>query len=68
MRNALLRAGWLPFPGGRLLSCDYAGAAAGQLCQAELAAVELEAQPPADMLLVLRHHGELGLGLRALGL
>ena len=57
MCNALRRAGWVPFPGGRWMSCDYTAAAAGRVCQAELATIELELQPPASALLVLKCHG-----------
>lgn len=59
MRNALLRAGWLPFPGDRLMSCDYTAAPAGLIGQAEVVTLELEVQPPSSVLLVLRHHSAM---------
>lgn len=72
MRNALFRAGWLPFPGDRLMSCDYTAALAGLIGQAAVVTLELEVQPPSGVLLVLRHHSTIRLdiypapGLRSL--
>ena len=56
VRNRLCLAGWTPFPGNRLMDCDFAVLAEGQLCQAEVVECSIELLPPRSAMLIITHH------------